>query len=223
MHALLASCSINLFGIFSGNPTDHQMVLAVKKINFWWTPKFPNWLFRWKQSVYLLRVLGTVKGARGVPKEMTDKKSELCTSLRRGEYFLLHKKNMSTVLWRDSNALCLLWSLPHVVDQSTIASRRVKLNNGKSLSRIFPAPLIVRLYNILFNGIDKNDRRSIINANFPTFQTFTSKNNLFLGALSSTEQSPPSSGGTLSVSYFSYFNYNAHACISTPPSPNQSS
>lgn len=102
---------------------------------------------------------GTVKGARGVPKQMTDKKGSVCTSLRRGEYFLLHAKEWSTALWRDSNALCVIWSLPHVVDQASIASRRVKLRNGKSMSKLFPAPLIVRLYNILFNGVDKIDRK----------------------------------------------------------------
>ena len=33
---------------------------------------------------------GTMKNARGVPADMTNKKSELAKSLRRGEFFMLH-------------------------------------------------------------------------------------------------------------------------------------
>ena len=54
---------------------------------------------------------------------------------------------MSCALWRDSNALCIIWSLAHVVDQADLTTRSVKLNNGKSIPRIFPTPLIGMLKN----------------------------------------------------------------------------
>ena len=58
----------------------------------------------------------------------------------------------TVVHWRDSKGVCAICSFPHITDQIVMTNRRVRLPTGKFLSKDFPCPYAIRVYNYKMGG-----------------------------------------------------------------------